>query len=120
MSDDRKSQIDTMTLDELRAEVARLDALLTVPPPADPCGGLRPLQLEVPGGARGGGPRRRLVRCATSGPYADRWMAVVGDEIVCRDGNQLQFRPFEAIRPTLQERAAWPDIVSARMAAREG
>lgn len=110
---DRTTQLDALTPTELRAEIDRLDALLAASAPGD----LLPLVLHV-GGAAHRGTARRLVRCEPTGPYAERWMAQVGDRLIGQDGSTLAARPFAAIRSTLQERVAWPDLASALKAAR--
>jgi len=113
-----RSSLDTMTHEELCLEVERLTAALAAAAatPPDPYGGLLAIALHV-GGAAHRGTARRLVRCATAGEYADRWMVQVGDELVTRDGGRLQARAFAAIRPALQERVAWPSLEEAHHAA---
>lgn len=108
---DRTKQIAAMTIEEARAEIVRLDAEL-----AAGTAGLLPTVLHISGAAHRG-TQRRLVRCATSGPYAGCWMAQVGDVLIGRDGSRLQARPFAGIRATLQDRVAWPDVASALDAA---
>lgn len=109
---DRATQLATMTPEELRAEVARLDALLAAAPDPD----LLPIAFHVSGAAHRG-TARRVVRCATAGDYADRWMAQVGDTLVGQDGSRLAARPFEQISATLRERVAWPSLEEAAKAA---
>lgn len=77
----------------------------------DPYHGLLPTVLHVSGVAWNG-TVRCLVRCATSGPLAEKWLVRVGNQMITSSGHPIPFVPYVQVSTSLQPKVVW-DLAEA-------
>lgn len=107
-----------MKKDDLLAECKRQDALIKAlnkeldrqkdAPVAAPAPGdeLLALVLHV-SGVVWNGTQKQLVRCATSGPMADKWLVRAGGKMFTTSGHPIAFIPWHQVKKSLQDKVAW-------------
>lgn len=107
----REAYLSSLKKAELRAECDLLAEALEdaqaelelAPGRVDPNNGLQPLVLHV-SGVEWNGTHRRLVRCASSGPLADYWLAQVGGKMLTTAGQPIPFIPYRHVSASLQDK----------------